>query len=85
LLRLSHDVLSDAAKPERRPTEARVFRAEHAGQEVRQASMEAREGRALRALERGRTFGEVCVILRDPQVAATALATWLEEGLLLRA
>jgi hypothetical protein len=81
LLRLGYDVLRDVAKPPRRTTDARVFRA---GYEVRQAAMDAREARALRAIQRGNNFGQACVILRDPQVAATALATWLEEGLLLR-
>jgi hypothetical protein len=80
LLRLGHDVLQDLARPPHRRTEARVFRT---GYEVRQTSMDAREARALRALERGQTFGQACAILRDPQNAATALATWLEEGLLL--
>ena len=80
LLRLRHDVLSDVVRPPRHITEARVFRVDL---EVRQATMDVREARALRALQRGATFGQVCVILRDPQVAATALATWLQEGLLL--
>jgi hypothetical protein len=82
LLRLAHDVLRDVARPPRRTADARIFRT---GYEVRQAAMDAREARALRALERGGTFGQACVILRDPQIAATALATWLEEGLLLKA
>jgi hypothetical protein len=81
LLRLGHDVLQRVTRPKAVPTEARVFRS---GYEVRQETMNAAEARALRAIARGSTFGQVCVILRDPQLAANTLATWLDEGLLLR-
>jgi hypothetical protein len=80
LLRFDHDVLAHAASAKRRPIEARVFRNHF---EVRQGAMSTREGRALRALNRGKTFGEICLIMGDPQLAANALATWLDEGLLL--
>jgi hypothetical protein len=82
LLRFQHDVLAHAASAKLRPIEARVFRKDY---EVRQGAMSAREGRALRALHRGKSFGEICVIFGDPQIAANALATWLDEGLLLPA
>jgi hypothetical protein len=81
LLHLGFDVLHDVERPLRCTTDARVFRA---GYEVRQATMDAREARALRAIGRGATFAQACAILRDPQIAATALATWLDEGLLLQ-
>ena len=67
-------------RPRRRVSAARVWRR---GFEVLHAPMDPREARALRATVQGRAFGEVCRLFGDPAPAARALATWLEEGLLV--
>ncbi len=82
LLRLQHPILGEAPKAPRSRYDVRVYRLGH---EVRHAPMDARQARALRALQRGHSFGEICVIMRDAQSAANSLATWLQDGLLLRA
>lgn len=66
-------------KPERGKVAYRIYRRDL---EVYEAPMEAPEARALSLVMRGRSFGEVCLALGDVQAAATALATWVDEGLL---
>ncbi|MHB1845676.1 MAG: HvfC/BufC family peptide modification chaperone [Deltaproteobacteria bacterium] len=69
-----------ARPPGPQRAEARVWRLGH---EVLHASMDTREARALRAVASGATFARVCEIYDDAALAAQALATWLEEGLLV--
>ena len=85
LLRLDWSVealLDDpAARPARGRHSLRVWRQ---GFEVLRSASDGTEARALRALGRGATFGEICLLYRDAQRAATALATWIAEGLLVQ-
>jgi len=66
-------------KPVREKVAYRVYRRDL---EVYEAPMDPAEARALSLVSRGGTFGEACQVLRDVRVAATVLATWVDEGLL---
>ncbi len=70
---------SKGRKPVRGKVAYRVYRRDL---EVYEAPMDAAEARAFWLVSRGRSFGEVCLALGDAQKAATALATWVDEGLL---
>ena len=66
--------------PAQRTTTLRIWRK---GLDVFEAEVAADERRALNALRSGKSFAEVCVAAGTAERAATLLATWVEEGLLL--
>jgi hypothetical protein len=64
------------------PTTVRVWRS---GFTVYHASVDATELPALRRLVAGATFGEIGEACGEPDVAASLLARWLEDGIVVRA
>jgi hypothetical protein len=68
-------------RPVREKIAYRVYRRDL---DVFEAPMDPVETRALSLIQRGRTFGDVCLALGEAATAATALATWVDEGLLLK-
>lgn len=69
------------ARPVRGAGRLRVWRR---GFEVLQAQLSPLEWRTLRAVQLGKPFAEVCLAAGTALRAATFLATWMEEGVLLR-
>lgn len=66
------------------PDEATTVRVWRSGWLVYHATVDATERAALELLERRATFAEIGEACAEPEVAASLLARWLEDGIVLR-
>jgi hypothetical protein len=71
----------DAGRPAHEPSVVRLWRK---GLDSFEAPVEKDELRALRAVLAGKTFGQVCLVAGSAERAAALLATWLDQGLLMK-